>query len=432
LARATPDDWTDERVVALVEAVVRADRDPDVAHRPALAAIVEAHPAVALEAANRVLFQRPASFRGLALFSTLDPAHLEGDRYATIRQGLEKAHEVAANEFIPQHVPVDWEARARERLDDPDADDAAILGFDARWRTETLDEAQRERLAEVVERNWPTDGSLRAMHRFPSTTDESQALGAIRAGAALNLPLSARRWMEILRASNLRHFADEAFGWLRQQYRPELDGEIVRYVASTSDGMDLSCVIVSVSSSAHEVLDAVVDRLDAITIDSGGWNNAVGLLADRGNVDALRTIAAGPRTSIQAMALAYQLARHGDPDAQLTVLDELVERAADRQRLESPYWRIPVTDPLVARRLGALIAELGPDSSAKLHQFAVGQLGVAETDEALVTLDELIARFGDDEFGLTRDTLARRLAAQEILRRLPATLGEAALLLEHG
>lgn len=438
LERAAPADWTDDRVARLVQAVVYHDGDPGAARRPALTAIVAAHPEVALEAAGRALYHRPPAYRGLMVFAELDPELLAGDEQAPIRDGLARALAEEAEETTRRHEPIDWDTEARRRLDDPSATADDILTAAIRWRPETLDEHARERLASLVSEAWQTDDELRTLHgaRRRSVWDHEVLLGAVNAAATLDLPLSEERWMALIAATAVLETQQTAFSWLRRQYRPQLDDAIVARVAALDHGMEISTVIAAVPKDAHRVLEAVVDRLNAITTDSGGWNNAVGLIGERGMRDALHRLLAGPRTPRQREEVAGDLARLGDPEGQLIVLEHLIARArAGTAGRESPHWRHPIADERVVARLGELLEALLPgEPQSDLATFALGQLGVAHTAEALRVLDGLLARgaetVGSQGLELTRAALARRLATQDILRRLPEPLGEAAVILE--
>lgn len=114
------------------------------------------------------------------------------------------------------------------------------------------------------------------------------------------------------------------------------------------------------------------------------------------------------------------------------MLEQLIARVrAGTAARESPHWRHPVADERVVARLGELLEALLPGHrKSDLATFALGQLGVAQTGEALRILDGLLARFGSEAVELTRAALARRLGAQDVLRRLPEPLGEAAVVLE--
>lgn len=195
----------------------------------------------------------------------------------------------------------------------------------------------------------------------------------------------------------------------------------------------LSCVLAAVPRNTDQIVDAVIMRLDAIADTDAWWANAVGVLSDREDVDALRRLRNSSRTSWQAAVLAEQLARHGDPDAQLDVLMRLIERSGDDPRHgDQPVWKNAISDSRVAERLGDLVLALGPEhADAPMWRFALGQLGTAKTDRALQVMDRLVAELdGRPLITGTREMLARHLATEAVLARLPSTLADAAMLLE--
>ena len=98
---------------------------------------------------------------------------------------------------------------------------------------------------------------------------------------------------------------------------------------------------------------------------------------------------------------------------------------------DEPHWKTGTSDPRVAERLAELVVALGPEhADTPLWRFALGQLGIAQTDRALTVLDCLVEQLDEATLTGTREMLARRLATQAVLARLPSTLSDAAMLLE--
>jgi HEAT repeats len=117
LDRAAASDWTSDRVRRLVEAVCNHNGDPDVARDARLQAVVNDHADVALQAANEALLRRPPAVNGLMMFSSIDARLLSDDDNTAIREGLATAQASVEQSRRPQ--PIDWEARARQRLRSP-------------------------------------------------------------------------------------------------------------------------------------------------------------------------------------------------------------------------------------------------------------------------------------------------------------------------
>lgn len=171
---AGPEDWTDERVERMVEAVVALDGDPQIASDERLVSVVESHLEPALAAARRVLYHRPPVFRGLAMFATVPAERLAGEEHAAIVEGAERAldpEEVGRWRRNPP--PQDRWAEALARLDDLAADPTDLLGPEMHWRVDQMSERQRERLAELAAANLPpVDGPIDGERFGWSRTDE--------------------------------------------------------------------------------------------------------------------------------------------------------------------------------------------------------------------------------------------------------------------
>ena len=432
LERVDAADWTDDRVSHLVTAVINHNGDPNATRDPRLHDVIDDHLDAALQAANEALLRRPPAINGLTMFASVDPVHLDRDENTAIRQGLQHAKD--ASETWHRPVPIDWNARTLERLDDHAANPHEVLDWQARWPVDTFDDNQRTRLTTLVRENWPSSRTLHRLDRVRSPRQVDLALGAINAAAALRLPLPASRWLLLLKIGpQLARFnVGAAFPWLSSTYRPALDPKILDLISSADSKM-LSCVLAAVPNDADHLVDAVINRLDAITDTDPWWANTVGVLSDRDHVELLRRLRNGNRTPWQAAMLAERLARHGDSDAQLDVLTGLIESIdQDLRHRDQPHWKTGTSDPRVAERLGDLVVALGPEhTDTPPWRFAVGQLGIAQTDHALTVLDRLVEQLDEATFiAGTRDMLAGRLASHAVLARLPSTLADAAILLE--
>jgi hypothetical protein len=433
LGIAGPEDWTDERVERMVEAIVALDGDPQIASDGRLVSVVESHLEPALAAARRVLYHRPPVFRGLAMFATVPVGRLAGEENAAIVQGAERAldpEEVSRWRRNP--APQDQWAAALARLDDPAADPTDLLRPEMHWRVDQMSERQRERLAGLAAANLPPVDEPIEGERFGWSRSEELRLGALSAAAQLDFPMEPGRWMQILGSPELLETAQALFEWLRRRYNAAYDRAIEAYIAEAEDGRVLSMVIVVVPRTAVALRESIVRRLDEMTVDDGWWSNAVGLLLEREGPDLLRRLQNGPRTPLQLKVLRSRLAQSGDASAQFESLTEMIEEAgASEITGEPPRWTEPIEDRSVLHALGEFMDALGSERKGSgWWDFALGRLTSSPNPYALEVLDRAIVATGV-ALGFARLTLARRLAAGIVLARLPADIARASMIFEE-
>lgn len=441
LSREAAADWTAEQVTRLVFAVIYEEPKRYVLRRELLQELVVEHQVTTVDAAAQALYHRPQAYRGLLLLEAVDAALLAGEKNAALRDGLGRARLPQEEPFVFQQPRVPDETPVRVVLADSGAKPADVLKPNMRWRAVELDETERARLTELVEQTWTDDTWLRD-HTKPDDHEAQwqlhsgrrELLGAVAAASFLDLPLSEARWFALFEARAVLDAEQSTFDWLRRQYRPDFDGGLVARIAAMPTGTALSAAIAVVEGIADHLLDAVVERLDVLTGDVAGWSNAVGMLGDRKELDRLRRLRTDRRNEQQHARLMAELAELGDRDGQLFVIAELLRPPGPEPlgHEPSPHWRETVNDSDVVEALGELYEAQRPDHrSNDLATFALGQLGAAQTESALHRLDEMNQRNPDRALRVTRAELARRLATQEVLSRLPEPLDEAALLLEQ-
>ena len=429
---AVPEDWTVERVETLVEAVIAHDGDPRIGRDQRLVVLIEAHLETALAAARRALYHRPPAYRGLAMFAGVTPDVLTRDENAAIVDGAKKA--LAPEELAGWHrdPPRDWRAIALARLEDPEVDPAFVLEPETHWRVEEMSDGERRRLAELAARHLPVG---RQRHRCPALRAVSDgstwprrperggaARPSTRPGTLDATPSQSQRPRNgpgalRLAAPSLRPPSRSG------DPRVRLRGRGRRWVVHGDRRDTLECA-----------RPAGGDRRPArrrCPTDVKGWSNAVGLLAERGDEGFLRRLAGGERTEIQARVVRSWLARLGDVTAQLEVLAGLVETARNGEMEgEPPRWAEPIEDSSVLDSLGDLLEALGPEGKgSSWWDFALGKLASSPNPQALSVVDHIIESL-EVPLGFTRLSLARQLAADVVLARLPKDIGDAAMLLE--
>jgi hypothetical protein len=428
---ATPADWTDERIESLVEAVIAHDGDPQIAADERLVGLVEAHLEIALATARRALYRRPPAFRGLAMFASIPPRELEGEGNAVIVEGAKRALAPAEVERWTRAPRRDLQTIALESLADPEADPASVLEPETHWRVDQMDAVQRRTLAELAASNLPPVGADLGVARYEPSRLKRLQLGALNAAARLEFPMEPGRWMQILRSPDALETSQALFEWLRANYDPSLDPAICAYVAEAEDGLALSTVMAAVPRDARGPREAVARRLDELVIDDGWWANAVGLLAEDYGPGLLRRLQSGSRTESQQENLRERLAALGDVRSQLEILGGLVGRARDGELVgEAPRWPERIDDRSVLEALGELLEALGSERKGSgWWDFALGKLAGSGSEGALSVIDRVIGATGVP-LDFARQGLARSLAADLVLARLPQDIAGAAMLLE--
>jgi hypothetical protein len=181
------------------------------------------------------------------------------------------------------------------------------------------------------------------------------------------------------------------------------------------------------------VADATLARLRALGAATPWWGNVIGLLAEAGATEKLRHLLEEDIEPDARRTVIEELAKHGDADAQLEVLQDLRTQLQAGEQPKRRHWRSASAD----KELTAAAAELADGAltagEEELASFAIAQLQAQASDQALTALASVV----DTHRGMrpwlaaTVEQMARRIATRLVLERLPDDLGEIATEFEN-
>jgi len=407
----------------------------DIVDQPAIRAFIVEHAeavvAVVAEAAKTYVSGNHTVFSMLWALPAERRAELAGG-YAQLANYLEELDSHVEG-YPPPSARTSYEERLLADLDSG-AIDEEHPASETHWPKD-FSGSQRARLAELAEAWWP-DGELKVEDRYPSTSDEERAVAAVSAAAAVDMVIDRQRWLAVMRAPEILDLVQSAYRWLGGQYDSAWDDDVVELVGEAQDGLAVSQAIAVLPAISDFVLNAMVSRLAALG-GGRGWSNAVGLLREAGHGELLRPLLDEDLGDDQRRTVIGALAQDGDADAQVAVLEDMIERARAGEKFDGVSWRQAVSDPRVVELLGELILALpsvGPTEGTTYgyepRSAAEGMLAVATTEQALKVYDRLIAEdTPGHRYDLSRAALLRRLVAERVLARLPEDLPDVAKLL---
>jgi SIR2-like domain len=302
-----------------------------------------------------------------------------------------------------------------------------------------LTRAERARLRELVEAWWPQDPLAEVVRVEGSTTTAPAGLSsALAASSALDLPLDPDRWIEILGSRALRVWWDAA-DWLGRHFPAERSQEIAALVSGITDDLELSLTLRAVPALDEALASALAQAM--IAADSPHSGNVLARLREEGLLDALRTVSEDAQSDLLQRLARRQLAQAGDLAAQrseLRAMLEDVEADPSAYEQEGLQWASQARSevlPELAELFKAVARNFGP-SESDLSRSLTTALAATRDDRALAIYDEFIEgeEFVSGSFyRYQREDLARALARERVLARLPEELDEVAVLLAaHG
>jgi hypothetical protein len=326
----------------------------------------------------------------------------------------------------------------QERLDDPGFVGAVeIVGIDSTElsrlaaQVTSLVADQRALLTEAVERWFPTNLTASIKLEDGRGSCPRSLPPALAFSAALDLPLTEKRWMEIF-TSGAVWFSWDAANWLKRHYPHGHETEIAELVASMRSETRLRLALDSLPDGvAPEIGDAVAAAFIAIDRD-----DAVFLLArvrESAQTDVLKKIRSEARSPLIRRQAQRELAEAGDADAQreeLRLMIDDIRRDPAAYSLDGFTWAGQV-QPEVVAELGALLRVVvtASDRSGDLSRRVQTALAATRSEAAVALYDELIADANVDGASFLRyqrDEIARTLASERSLAALPTPLDELA------
>ena len=225
--------------------------------------------------------------------SRLNPALLAGREHVELREAIDRSVREEA----------DWHARTNQH--ERDLQGLQTL-LDERGLTlepsdleppygslRTLAPHHRELLGEPTNLWWPETG-------LTATTDGDFDQGTrimLLVGADVTAPLEATQWLELLDG----HLAAPRFGqfelagggvtsWLIETYDTDYEEAIASRISDATDAALLGKLIVIPGRDGRtlRLVGLTLDRLAALSDETAGWLNVVGVLVQDGHTDEVR------------------------------------------------------------------------------------------------------------------------------------------------
>lgn len=433
LEDAHPGAWNADRVEALMRACASSSLDgPDMER---ISAIFARHPdrAIASVSLTRIEGRPWGEAAQLLPLSRLSPDDLAGDEHVELRSAIARATEEESERRARDEQPARDLQRLVSALEERglDLDLAAVEGV---HQLGTLPDRSRQVLGELVTRWWPTDEKLTEAALNDESDGAERLLRVVAVGAQIDAPLRPSQWEQLLIAHlgvphwmNFDLGAHSVTAWLIKTRPADSTDALMSQIASARDGDAVSKIfaIAGRPGPASAITAAVIARLRALEPDSWMWGNAVGLLIEAGCREEIRDLLDVPLSDEARNRIARRLAAAGDQEAQARVLAALTQALSEGLPVEVPHWHDDARTVVPIEPLARLAQVALAYDHQRLRSFA---LGLLESREDVAALAELSRLRRDHHarhpwLALSVERLARRLATQQVLARLPRDLG---------
>jgi hypothetical protein len=399
-------------------------------HSEQIAAIVAEHPQEALRGAQAAVGEE-TGFLDLLWASDLDPdllaRYAEGPLAEPMERLLERIgwrEEAAATDPEPPEPPAEEERPenlatllARGEINE----NSVPSDFWLLKLPEEPKEVQDSFLA-FAEAWYPDDAEATIRDEGGRATVTNGFRGAVVTWAALDHPIAAERWLEILSAGMAR-FSGSISDWMSRNWEDEWSEAAVERIGALENPTDLALAAKAIPNWTPELRALFAQKACCLDDDSLSIT-IVDRLRDFDDVEQLREIAdseCGDSTRERAMVA---LAHLGDVDAQRRLLEAMLKSAKEDPTAfehHEPHWFSALTSPDLIELLGEIMRATHRCNEASMFRRIV-EAGIRHiSHESCLTLyDRLIADpelDGGQFYWYQREALARSLARQEVLAR---------------
>lgn len=444
-AKVPVNEWVPDNVRLLVALVVESSRRyyREFQEQELLEELARAHPDAALAGASEGASSQ-TNWHDLYFLRGLSRERLRDAAHGTLEQPLlqlidflDPQRQPPEPAPRPEVQPQDEPTLAGRLLDESFVETTRIRGIPQPLlegflhEVAELDEGGRLRLTEAVAAWWPDDLSTAITIEGSSGSCPWSLPPALAFSEALDLPLGAQRWLEIF-ASGAVWFWWGSSRWMRRHYPQGREDEVVAVVAGLNSEEEVRRALDSLPELGDHLADAFANAILRINADESTY--LLDRFRDAGQLDALRRIRDEAESTTISRAAQRELAHAGDVDAQRRELQMMVDEVGanpDAYSLQGFQWageaRLEVIGEL--RDLLRAVAAANPPSG-DLQRRVQSALAATRSEEALVIYDELIVDAdveGASFYRYQRDELARALARDEVLARLPTELGDVAV-----
>ena len=431
IATAHRDAWTEARVRALALSLrkISGGGTPD---PEKIAAAFNNHPNAALTAFGS-LPSAPAA-RGvtrpvLLAFSKMDGALLAGDDMKFLKQAVEDA--VVEEAEIDGRTNRAAELQLAGIIAKLDADGVNVPLEDVTTgapRLRRLDEPHRAILAAIIDKQWPAS--------LMGEQNEEVASRIVFLGADIRSPLTRDRWMQLLELylsnSLIGQFemSGDIPGWLNETMPADGIATLKSMMAAAADSWTLTKLVATagVPRVNASLTATAFDRLRQLPPDERHWNTCASLLIGEETLDEGRTLLALTLPEGARNVVTVELAREGDPDAQVDGVARLEDEVCAGKQPQTPHWTRGLSEPRLLDALETLARAAIDNDAPKVLGFALGAMLESESDHALMVMTRLEADYGNTnaDVSIRAEQIRRQRARRTVLARLPPTVAEAA------
>ena len=454
-----PESWGSDQVEKLASSLVRHDVQPhEDVDAARLDAVVRRYPEAALRGVRGATPSGEVFWTNLFFVESFDDDLLRGELDGPLaepygmlmdRKAARAEAQAAARTAPAATTPATPAARRaappREapsslgrQLDDGEIREDRVPRTVLAWKVDDLTEAQRQRLAELVEAWWPGQPLSELIRKTGTGVDVNNgALAAVCAGAALDLPLCDERWLDLLSTPGAMFLQPDVVGWLHRQYRPGLDERAAATIRASDDDWHLYYAIGAFAMLSEEVARAFIERMHVVD-DPLRFSALAQTLVSAGYRALLSELEPTQLNNDQRHALSEAQADAGDADAQLALVDKALGNQRSGERSPPLRFAHAVADVRLVEPLSELLGLLGPSgggASDDLQRSVVQALAATRSVVALRAYDRLMENgsFESAFFWYPRIELAQGMAREQVLGRLPERVAEVPTVLEeHG
>ncbi|MFI4978264.1 MAG: hypothetical protein ACHQC8_06300 [Solirubrobacterales bacterium] len=152
------------------------------------------------------------------------------------------------------------------------------------------------------------------------------------------------------------------------------------------------------------------------------------MLIEDGHIDQARALLDTDIPQATREGILARLAAHGDPQAQVQIIDGLRFALESGQSPERPHWQSNAETPEVVAAASRLADAALLRDVKEMPGFAVSLMQARPDEESLTLPEELAAKHQADNswLSLSVEQMARRIATRHVLLRLPETLDQGA------
>ena len=449
LEQHSPETWGSHDVEMLAESLIRHDVQSYEVDGNLLATIVRRHPEAALRGIRNGAQVRDMSWTHLFFVEQLPDELLRSELDGPLAEAYSLLLERKADRAARAEEVRETGGTATRRAARPGGEPSSLgrdldegrIGEDRVpnnplvWPVEDLTGEQRERLTSLVDAWWP-DRPLSELiqHAGGGIQSNNGAVAAVCAAAALDLPLSDERWLDVLAAPGVMILKPDTVTWLRRHHRPEVDERAASILRATEDEWHLHYAIGAFAPLARAVALAFIERLHIIN-DPLRFAAVLQSLVSAGYGELFDQFDDAVLDQPQRDAVLDAKAAAGDVDAQLTLVNEALANVQSGESGRPFAFADAVRDDRVVEPLRDLLALLGPSGGLRddLQRSAVRALAATRSLSALRAYDRLLQDPSPDAafFWYPRQELAQTMATETVLDRLPQAIAEVPAVVEE-